>query len=384
MAPPSLPGRASPAQWRPPVDPEKPPCPYQPGLKLELRSHTAPKPFGHNLYGPSLRVQVPDADLRQVTQTRLVVAHPPIEAAAATSSAISQSARLTITGNIAVADARGAQVVACSVELPAAKTPGAKTTTFTAVAKIYDALYYSFANRNHPAFPVDPTWEADMDYSREVAAFEHMKNLKTSGQLGGFAPCYYGSWTLSLPIRHNGKVVTRPVRLILMEKLTGASIWSLYRTSKSTPNEEPNAHHIKEEWRLEVLARLLEGEVRQHHAGVDQKDLAARNVYLVPPQGQTALNPVGPAPRVVLIDYNTSIVWEKTRIGVLADQYPKAKLPPNPMWKYWHESLPEFYGWCPKEWRAKPKLRQQWLAKRFGGKNAAQFAPIEEKLSFAE
>jgi hypothetical protein len=65
-SPPSLPGRASPAQWNPPADREKPACPYKPGLKLELRSHTAPQTFGHNLYGPFPRVQVPEADLRRV------------------------------------------------------------------------------------------------------------------------------------------------------------------------------------------------------------------------------------------------------------------------------------------------------------------------------
>ncbi|KAG8159689.1 hypothetical protein KVR01_010326 [Diaporthe batatas] len=371
MPPPSLSWGQFPPQWKPPADPEKPPCPYQPDLTLELLSHTAPEPFGHNLYGPSPspRVRVPDANLKQVTQTRLVVENPPVEAATVTSSVEPRSARLTITGNIAVADARGAQVVACSVELPAAKTPGAKTTTFTAVAKIYDALYYSFANKDFPDKPDDPTWEADMDYSRE---------------LGGFAPRYYGSWTFSLPIRHNGKVVTRQVRLILMEKLPGASMRDLYQTSTSTPDVEPNAHHMNEKWRLEVLARFLEGEVIQNHIGVDQRDLAARNIFLVPPQGQTALNPDGPAPRVVLIDYNTSIVWQKTTMGFLPHHYPKAELPLNPMERYWHESLPELWGWWPKEWNARPKLRQQWLVKCFGGSNSAQFAPIEKKLSFTE
>jgi hypothetical protein len=130
------------------------------------------------------------------------------------------------------------------------------------VAKIYDALYYSFTNKIHPAYHVDPAWEADIDYSREVAALEHMRDLKTSCQLGGFAARYYCSWTFYLLICHNGEVATRPVRLVLMEKLPGASIWILCHSSKSTPNTEPNAHHMEEEWHLEVLARLLEGEVR--------------------------------------------------------------------------------------------------------------------------
>ena len=86
----------------------------------------------------------------------------------------------------------------------------------------------------------------------------------------------------------------------------------------------------------------------------------------------------------MLIDYARSIVDNKTWIGVLSDQYPNAKLPPNPMGKYWGTSLPEFYGWCPDEWFSKPKLCQQWLVKRFGGENAIQFAPVEKELVFTE
>lgn len=375
----------SPTQWKPPADPDKPAFPYQPqpGRPLDLRGHNPPKPFGHRLYASGARELVPDAKLKKTTQSALVVEHPPGEPAAGTSSAASsRTARLTITSTIAVADGRGPQVVACSVEEPAAKTPGAKPRTYTAVAKIYDALYYPFEDRDYDGIPVDPTYRADMDYTREAAALEHLKDAK--GQLEGFTPLYFGSWTFSLDVRYKGKIVKRPVRLVLMEKLTGASMLSLYRADTTDQNTGSNAHHINEEWRLAVLAKVLEGEVRQHHGGVSQWDMAARNVYLVPPRGASALNPGAGTPRVVLIDYNNSIVWKETTIGALDDQHPNAKLPPSPMWKYWHQSLPEFYGWLPKEWHNKHKLRQQWLVKTFGGKNAGAFAPVKEKLDFTE
>lgn len=385
MAPSSNSRTPSPIQWKPPADPDKPAFPYRPqtGRPLDIRGHDAPKPFGHKLYAPlaGTREQVRDTKLKTTTQTALVVEHPPSEPTAITPAA-SRTARLTITGTIAAADGRGAQVVACLIEEPAAKTPGAKPRTYTAVAKIYDALYYPFMHKEYAGIPLDPTYQADMDYTREAAALKHLTDAK--GQLEGFTPLYFGSWTFSLDVRYKGKIVKRPVRLILMEKLTGASMLSLYRPERPGPDAESNAHYIKEDWRLAVLARLLEGEVRQHHGGVDQWDMAARNVYLVPPKGQAALNPGAGTPRVVLIDYNNSIVWKETTIGALPDQQPNAKLPPSPMWKYWDQSLPEFCGWYPKEWQNKPKLRQQWLVKTFGGKNASAFAPIQEKLSFTE
>lgn len=377
------------AQWAPPSDPEKPLCPYQQGFEVEIRTHTAPEPFGHRLYAPGLRQRVADDVLRKTTQTALVVGNPPIEPATAPAPASTlavQRARLTITDSLAIGNARGAQVVICSIErAPATDDLATPPVTFTAVAKIFDALCYPFANREFPTIPVDPTYDADVDYSREVAAFEHMR--KTGGQLGGFAPDYYGSWTFTLPIHHNGEARTRPVRLILLENLSGASMTALYATNTSGPGAVPDAFHISEDWRLEVLARLLEGIMRQRHAGVDQRDLAPRNVHLVAPQPGERLVPGGAVPpRVVLIDYNISIVWEKSLMGLLPYHYPNTLLPPNPMKMYWTETLPQLAGWVPDEWYKKPKLRQQWLVQRFGGQNAARFAPLENEgeLDFTE
>lgn len=379
------PGFAFPAPWAPPPDPEKPNCPYQPGFRVDIRSHVAPEPFGHRLYGAAPRGKVAPDVLKKVTQTTLVVGNPPSEHATARPPTPVRG-RLTVTDSIAIGNSRGAQLVACSVEL-LPKGPGAKPVTIRAVAKIYDALYYSFANKDHPTVPVDPAFDADVDYSCEVAAFEHMRD-KARDMLGGFAPGYHGSWTFDLPIRHNKKALTRPVRLVLLEHLHGRSMKELYAMNTPGLNAIPDALHINEEWRLEVLGRLLEGIMKQRHAGVDQRDLATRNVYLVPTQGQ-ALVPGGASPRVVLIDYNVSIVRDKTQAGRQAAGVPKPKANPepkprNPMEVYWNESLPELHGWVPNEWYKKPKLRQQWLAKRFGGKNAAYFEPVTQKLSFAE
>lgn len=160
----------------------------------------------------------------------------------------------------------------------------------------------------------------------------------------------------------------------------------LYTTNTSGPNAASDALHIKESWRLEVLRLLLVGIMKQRHAGIDQRDLATRNIYLVPPPGQPTLIPGGPTPRVVLFDYNVSIVTAKTKVGIQTAKLPKPAANPeptkprNPMEVYWTESLPELHGWIPNEWYQEPKLRQKWLMKQFGGERAINFAPVTQKL----
>ncbi|GAW23872.1 hypothetical protein ANO14919_134490 [Xylariales sp. No.14919] len=61
--------------------------------------------------------------------------------------------------------------------------------------------------------PNDFVWQADMDYSREAAAYNHLEAAMKL-QLPGFAPRYYGSWTFELPVTGNRR---RAVRLILIE-----------------------------------------------------------------------------------------------------------------------------------------------------------------------
>lgn len=361
--------------WTPPPDPEKPNCPYQPDFKAEIRSHVAPEPFGHRLYGVAPRSKAASDVLEKVTQTTLVVENPPSEHATALPLTPVRG-RLTVTDSIAIGNSRGAQLVACTVEW-VGKDHGILPVTIRAVAKIFDALYYSFANKDFPTVPVDPTFDADADYSREVAAFEHMRD-KSPSMLEGFAPGYHGSWTFDLPILHNKKVLARPVRLVLLEHLHWRSMKELYALNSPGLSEAPDAFYINEEWRLEVLKRLLEGIMKQRHIGVDQRDLATRNIYLVPLQGQTLI-PGDSLPRVVLIDYNASIVWDRTQV----EKHPGPK-PRNPMEVYWKESLPELYGWLPNEWYQKPNLRQQWLVEQFGGKKAAYFEPVIHKLDFTE
>ncbi|KAL2198118.1 hypothetical protein P885DRAFT_59752 [Corynascus similis CBS 632.67] len=237
-------------------------------------------------------------------------------------------------------------------------------TSFQAVAKIYDPLYYSFSHKDVSSVPCDVTRFADQDYSREAAAYEH---LDAVGQAGSIAPKYFGSWTfnIGLHIGKNTSPQSRQIRLVLIEYLPGKSIREL------CAGPVPAAAAFDEAYRLEILARTLDAEANLRFKGINHNELAARKVILhapPTPQGQMAAQP-STIPRVVLIDYNSSVIYARTiyKIG----PYDNTTLPPNPMRTHWKNSLQDFYGWIPVTWETKSKLRQERLRKCFGGDHLA-------------
>lgn len=139
-----------------------------------------------------------------------------------------------------------------------------------------------------------------------------------------------------------------------------------------------NALHLSEEYRLRVLAILLDGVIRQHHAGIDQRDLAPRDVC-------SCRRPMGPACRRASAArgahrYNIATVWEMTKYGKLPAQL--ARLPPNPMKRFWRVSLSDFDGWVPLEWYLNKRLCQKWLRREFGGEKKALFETLDESFYF--
>ncbi len=359
-----------PRLWTPPPDPEKPAFPYRIDFQVDIKPHTPPPPYGDSLHGQGAWRQRSDVDLYSTTQTEVVMAYPPLERKDTLPSSSGPAATLTITGTLAVRDGRGAQLVVCSVASTAGQPP------LEAVAKIFDALYYSFENPDVGHVPGNPAKRADVDYTREAAALDHLRNMR---QPGLTAPEYLGSWTFSLPIARAGKKLTRSVRLVLMENIRGPSIWSICRDLGALSR-------YSEQDRLEILASVLDGVVRQRHVGVDQKDLASRNVVLRPnPLSSSSLSLAGtkqPLPQPVLVDYNNAVVFELTRFGKAPCQL--EKLPENPMELFWDATFTEFAGWTPLGWSANLQQRQKWLKERFGGENASHYAPASVKLELAK
>lgn len=353
--------------WSPPPDPERPLLPYVKGLSVTIAEHVAPPPFGggQEMYPePKIPYDTSDKFLKTVTRTELVVTCPPIEST--TKGPIPKSpakATLKFTSAIAVKDGRGPQLVLCSI-----CPEGKDRSSFSAVAKIFDPLYYSFADKDAPSLPACTPLEADEDYSIEAAAYAQ---LKKTGHTGALAPEYYGSWTFKLPIRHAGVDRERHVRVLLIEHIKGVCMRD-FCYGNSTPN-------FIEEHRLDVLARVLDGYVKVQHSGVDQDDCLPRNIMLVTrPEGNGSPLVVQ---RIVLIDYNVATILH---LSPEAQQYHQVtKLPRNPMDIFWNATLHDFGHWVPREWR-KPglKAQQQWLLGRFGGAAAPAYAPAYRMPKF--
>lgn len=309
-------------------DPDKPNCPYLPGFEVDISTHTAPLPFGGGVYPDRSYPLRTRESLYSVTQAENVLAHPLLEAPA---PAQHNTARLVVKKSLAIGNARGAQILLCSIR---PYEQGAQA--FEAVAKIYDPLYYAHFT-DIGCFPSDSVAKADRDYSIEAAAYEC---LERAGQTGSFAPAFFGTWTFSLPTIYKQETHSRNVRLILIEYLSGICMKDLFVTNGF---DQIDATHISEEYRLQVLAILLDGVAKQSHTGVSQGDLAPRNVMITPPPDLTQKRPQ----RVALIDYNHATVWELSKYGKVPAQL--SRLPQNPMEQFWKSSLIDLSGWAPPE-----------------------------------
>jgi hypothetical protein len=130
----------------------------------------------------------------------------------------------------------------------------------------------------------------------------------------------------------------RSIRLLLIEHLDAPSRLSLYQKNTSGRDAEPNAFHYDEKHRLEIMARILHNVVLQRHQGLDPRDLAPRNIIILPSHyyGQFT-GPELPEPRVVLVDYNNAIVFEKTKYGRCPEQ--DLEFPRSPAELFWTKTF---------------------------------------------
>lgn len=322
-------------RWTPPSEPLRPENPYKKGQSFEIRKHTACPPFGEDYtYYEGVRECASERELRGKTLVELCLDRPPFEGV----TAVDQEARtLEIVGELRVKDDGGAQIVVC-------RFSGEKEQF---VAKIYDPLYYGFADRMWSDRPRDVTYEADKDYSREVAAYAEL-----DGELGGTdIPKYHGSWTFELPLDVPDGRKIRDVRLILIEHIKGRPMTDL----------KPDT--FSESGGLELVRRMIEAEVRVQFAGVRHGDVSQRNVMV-------CVTEPDKIERVALIDFNFAVV---IRLDNFEQQFsglkrrPKAKTPPNPIDMWWGGALYGVAGeWFPKSWELRLRACQEWLYESYG------------------
>lgn len=331
--------------WKPLADPRKPELPYCKGLTLSIHRHIPPPPFGVTGYlKGSERQQSPPQPIREVTQSEWCLQHPPADTSPHPDST---THKLHVTDQLACDDGRGAQVIRCRL---------GEEDDQVYVAKIYDALYYSYAD---PGFgtAVDVTWLADQHYTREAAAYEDLQKAKVDGLL---VPKYHGSWTFDMALKDSPH--TRPVRMILMGYIPGVTMYSF--------EEKDEIRRVPPQQRLNILAKALEAESLLFFHGVKHGDFAPRNIMLAGDDIETQM------PQVFLIDFNHSTAmgrpnYKYRHINV------RSALPRNPMYRNWGPCPNEFLAWVPYPHRSRPTAFKGWLKSQWLG--AKEFLPPEEE-----
>ncbi|KAH7013882.1 hypothetical protein EDB80DRAFT_711002 [Ilyonectria destructans] len=307
--------------WKPPPDPRRPQLPYRRGLDLSIRRHSPPPP------------------IREVTQSEWCVLYPPADSSSPHPDPTLH--KLRILDELVCKDGRGSQIVRCCLDDDESQVY---------VAKIYDALYYSFT---YSSTPVDVTWRADMDYRCEAAAYEDLQKAEVDGVL---VPKYYGSWTFDVPLF--GSDIVRPVRMVLMEWIQGVTMYSLV--------EEGQATRIPPQQRLNILAGAMDVYCKLSFHGVNHRDFAPRNIVLV---GSNIENDL---PRILLIDLNRTVATN--RPNSISPSFITER-PPNPITCLWGTCDNEFLSWVPQPHRSKPSVFKGWMKTTW--ENSKEFdAPI--------
>jgi hypothetical protein len=183
-----------------------------------------------------------------------------------------------------------------------AGTGAAAEQPFVAVAKIFDPLYYPFVTWDgDEPWADDIIFAAQEGYANESAAYER---LTDAGLAGTVAPKYFGSWQFTLPVTGPPAEIAdeRSVRLVLMEYVDGKSVQDHYAMNSDGLNATPDAFHLPEEYRLDIIAKTLEANISLLRAGVERRR-ALKNVMVVSP---TVHGQDPEPPRVVMVGYNNA------------------------------------------------------------------------------
>ncbi|KAI8722451.1 hypothetical protein NCS52_00389000 [Fusarium sp. LHS14.1] len=339
-----------PSPWVPLPDPRRPAFPYHSGLTITIRPHTPPPPFGLTGYikGPK-RQQARQGEVAKVSQSEWCLRNPLAETPPHPNAAETQT--LTIVQGIACQDGRGAQVVRCHL---------GEDKDRSYVAKIYDPLYYSYADRDFGS-PTDVTYRAGQHYSREAAGFE---DLKAAGVDGQFTPKYYGSWTFDMVLLGTSEV--RPVHLVLLEWLDGIDLWTIMERDGANNG----LHTMPPEERLEIFAKAAEAETKLTYYGVMHRDFAPRNVMIV----DQATADEASYKRVLLIDLNNCTCTNRPNCRY-REFHTTDPLPISPRYRWWGSCPNEFSQWVPDPHRSQDAVFNGWLEQRWPDPSSEYLLP---------
>ncbi|KAH7093689.1 hypothetical protein FB567DRAFT_178449 [Paraphoma chrysanthemicola] len=293
----------------PRTPPRKPHSPYVVGATFIAKSHIPPAPFG-KYYG-----EHESCDLEQLpssAQLEWCIAHPPAPGVTKHEDTIC----IGIANTIRIGSDCGAQIVLLESNR---------------VAEIFDLLYYEFYDTDGPAgLKIDVTAKADSDYVIEAAAYN---KLQHSTVPDGIIPDYYGSWTIDVETLIGNNLMTREVRIILMEFVPGVRMLDL------DPEEL-----LKEE-RENIMRKMIEADYTLRYAGVQHDDISPRNIII---SRTTAFS--SPDLRLTLVDFGCSTVYDILYGGSALPEYN------NPLFHWTSADL-----WSSRGWLSADEERVEWM-----------------------
>ncbi|RAL03148.1 uncharacterized protein BO80DRAFT_14409 [Aspergillus ibericus CBS 121593] len=257
----------------------KPALPYIPGFEFTITEHTPPN---HRVIKKYLLTRE-EAFQRENTDvlTRCFNKSP------LPGHTGSHTLRLKIRKQIRVSDGKSSQIVL--VEVISNQLPETMPTTL--VAKLYDPLYW-----DHYQDSVDPFIYIDKEYATETAAYQHLhRQLHEHGETTTHIPHFYGSYTTDITHPDTTPPRNRPVRLILLEHISGL------------PMDTLNPHTLSQATRKIILEQIITVESHIYKLGVDHFDTYPRNILIQHHPHPSPSSPPSPSPekniQITLLDF---------------------------------------------------------------------------------
>ncbi|KAK2797822.1 hypothetical protein FQN50_009066 [Emmonsiellopsis sp. PD_5] len=250
-----------------------PPVPYVKGRRFTVRSHNPPPP-GLPSESRSLTKEA-NIERQTVPPIQRCLLHPPLGG-----SDGDIMVTFEVSHEIRAGEDHSAQVLAVKILNARPNYPTALHGINTAVAKLYDPLYF-----DHTDDGVDPFLLTKYNYSRETASYTRLSDFH-----GTVIPAYYGSYSLELPVDDSSSG-TRTVRLILIEYIPGSSMQQLRPQDFSQLERKMIMKHIIN----------TESDIFTHNVRLG--DLHPRNVMIVQdPKSRDRTR------RIVLLDFGMNIL----------------------------------------------------------------------------
>lgn len=354
---------------------------YSPRCSLVLTSHEAPRPWGHHYPDPS---DLKPADMgptdeeKSFSQTQLAFSEKnrPLRFDQEKQNFKDDQLHVVIVkiipGNRGRGDFPGPHNLLCRVTRAPAKQKQLSVGDSIFI-KVYDPLFWWATDLLDIYFKV--TTRADMAFCDEVGAYSFLQQKGLTG-FPHLAPEFFGSWTAAVTSsnpKYEGQ--TRHVGVLALEYIDGIQLDKLF-----TPMERPRASSVQlyedtdtpasfdtdEATRMDVMAKLLGGNMQQEFAGITHGDIHPRSVIVSMRNGNTILD----SPRVALVGWRTSVVDSIAREPQAAFAY--YSKPPHPWRRYNIVRLRPFLGWISRDWQASaqyprhsPELNR-WMFDTFG------------------